>query len=68
VQALIKQEKVDEAIDAMRSIGMPNAEINTVLRYAENPGARFSKGNMKRFNQHSDDDAKERMQQQLERR
>ncbi len=68
VHELIKLDKIDEAVDAMRSIGMPNSEINSVIRYTQDPGARFNKAGMRRFGKHADEEARERMDRQLEKR
>lgn len=65
VHHLVKQGKIDDAIELMDKSNMTQDEIRSTLNYLINPEARLNAARMKKFNQHSTDEDKSRMQQLL---
>jgi hypothetical protein len=61
VKRLLKYGDEDAARQKLQDIGLSPREINTVIRHIEQPAQGMTRGQMKKFNQHSNEQDQERM-------
>jgi hypothetical protein len=62
IRDLFQQDKRDEAVNRMRALGIPPAQIRAFTRIYSNPATRLSPRQLRDFNLYATPEQKDRMQ------